>query len=769
MVLRVCKSSLSNQHDAEDAFQATFLVLARKAASIRKRDSIASWLFGVATRVAARARVDAARRRKHESHGLARRADEVRHDLPSDFDLGDILRDEIRRLPDKYGAPVILCYLEGRTSEQAALDLQWPVGTVKVRLSRARDILKRRLGRRGLALPAGLLAAGLSPPSASAALPPSLIGSTVQSASAFIGHAVAGTHLSVPAITLAEGILTPMTIARLSTLAVIVLLGASAALGGVTYFRNSSAPVDDMPRRQATPKFPAEKVPPPVQTSTYYDETIREGVTAAEASEDPTTKARDLLRIAHTRYRRGDRRGGLETFERAILAAKEIPPDKVNLIPHPIVLIANSLGELGEHTRAQRTYSEAIPIIQAIRPQTQQFNHWLNFVEPQIRTEGRKSARESILAYRQFLQVMQQQQGGTEFHDVDLVRLDAHEFGPAKTIEKIFSTNYFRLLDWNYSLNKKTSLAIGVVTALQVEDGDDAKQVLAKAIQLAKRANRGRTSDFFVPDVVKTQARLGLFEEAITTAKIYEADLMAPKSSLYVDSAKFNEALCFAEIGTAQFKAGKKDEAKASARKIIEIVKTIQAPESQPHPLSRAGDIFKDAEDIQGILSVIDVFKTISHRSSHSYLIQSWLSIASIQKKAGDRKAAGLSLHEALAAAERNLQQARENPQPANRPNFDLQMQAVSQLANIQAMLGDLPTAFKTIESLEDEVLQEHALLPLIPTLLQNGETEEASRIIDRIPSPVNKRAARIEMATYIPINATLDGKTAKPAPSPSK
>jgi RNA polymerase sigma factor (sigma-70 family) len=177
MVLQICRGMLGNSHDAEDVFQATFLVLVRRAGSIRKRDSVASWLFGVAGRIAARARVDAARRRKHERRAaeMATRSD-VHEERP---DLGSVLREEVARLPEKYREVVVLCYLEGQTYEAAARRLGRPVGTVKVRLSRARALLLGRLTRRGLGLPAGMAALGTTA-EAAALVPPALVRATVQ-------------------------------------------------------------------------------------------------------------------------------------------------------------------------------------------------------------------------------------------------------------------------------------------------------------------------------------------------------------------------------------------------------------------------------------------------------------------------------------------------------------------------------------------------------------------------------------------------------------
>ena len=142
MVLRVCRSILRDEHDAQDAFQATFLILVRRAALIRKRESVGSWLHGVALRVSACARAALARRRRHEQ-----RAGEYVPPFSGDeFELREIaavLQEELGRVPERYRAAVVLCYLEGLSCEAAAQQLGLPVGTVKSRLSRGRERLLR--------------------------------------------------------------------------------------------------------------------------------------------------------------------------------------------------------------------------------------------------------------------------------------------------------------------------------------------------------------------------------------------------------------------------------------------------------------------------------------------------------------------------------------------------------------------------------------------------------------------------------------------------
>lgn len=186
MVMGVCRHALHHEQDAEDAFQAAFLTLARKADTIRNRRVLSGWLYEVAYRVAIRARANASRRRDQEGQGAAISAEATTPDHENRVawdELRPVLHDEVNRLPEKYRLPIILSYLEGKSNEEVADLLEWPVGTVKGRLSRARDLLRTRLSRRGVALSAAFICMALSQNEASAeAIPESLIDRTLRAA-----------------------------------------------------------------------------------------------------------------------------------------------------------------------------------------------------------------------------------------------------------------------------------------------------------------------------------------------------------------------------------------------------------------------------------------------------------------------------------------------------------------------------------------------------------------------------------------------------------
>jgi RNA polymerase sigma factor (sigma-70 family) len=221
MVLGVCRRVLGDWHAAEDAFQATFLVLVRKADSIRPRERVGPWLHGVALRAAAKARCRAARRRVVERRAAAARASEPPGDEALWRDLRPVLDAELQRLPEAYRAPVVLCDLEGASRGEAARRLGVPEGTISSRLARGRELLGRRLRRRGVALTAALLAAALTR-RATASLPAGLVEITVHSA---LGGA------AVPVAALARGVMHAMWYSQCKLVAAVVAAAGIVALG----------------------------------------------------------------------------------------------------------------------------------------------------------------------------------------------------------------------------------------------------------------------------------------------------------------------------------------------------------------------------------------------------------------------------------------------------------------------------------------------------------------------------------------------------------
>jgi RNA polymerase sigma factor (sigma-70 family) len=235
MVLSVCRGILRDPHDAEDAFQAAFVVLVKKGGTIRGRDALGGWLYQVAHRVAIQANAAAARRRTHERQaGQMAVATSTNGPAASD-DLLSALHEEIARLPEKYRLAIVLCDLEGMTQAQAAGQLHWSERTLRHRLAEGRARLKRRLARRGLA-PEGATLGAVFLREARAAVPSAWCESTVRAALAATNHAAAAGAVSTATYKLAQEVLEIMLLQKLASASATLLaagliaLGASAAL-----------------------------------------------------------------------------------------------------------------------------------------------------------------------------------------------------------------------------------------------------------------------------------------------------------------------------------------------------------------------------------------------------------------------------------------------------------------------------------------------------------------------------------------------------------
>lgn len=322
MVLGTCRRLLRDPHDADDAFQATFLLLARKASSLRQPDRLAAWLHGVACRVAVKARALAARRRERQQPLIDQAAD-----TPDDLlwrDLRPVLDDAIRALPAPYRAPFVLCYLEGLTNAEAARRLGCPPGTVATRLARARQQLRARLSARGLGPASALTAALLVGRAVRAAVPAALADGVRQTVT---GAAPA------PAIVtaLAKGVGRTMLMERIR-LVVLALAAVVTGIGGTGWLTYRAGAEEPMPtaedRRVVAPPAVAPPTVPAEQAEPVTIRTTNFAVTA------PSRRVARLVGEAAERHRKEQARRWL---------GNELPPWK-EPCPVRITLTASGTG-----------------------------------------------------------------------------------------------------------------------------------------------------------------------------------------------------------------------------------------------------------------------------------------------------------------------------------------------------------------------------------------------------------------------------------------
>jgi RNA polymerase sigma factor (sigma-70 family) len=296
MVWGVCRRILESHQDAEDAFQATFLVLIRKATSIRKKEAVGNWLYGVAHQTALKARAMLAKRRTRERQE-ALMPERAVADKQTGRDLQALLDHELSRLPDKYRKVIVLCDLEGNTRTEASRQLGCPEGTVAARLARARKMLARRLTFRGVTVSGGVLAAALTQDAASGTVPASVVANTIKALSAvLLGQAAATGAISMKVAALAEGVLKAMFLNKLLKITAVLLLGVGlAAFSSGLAMHQANAAQNKTTEANGSPSVPAR------QDKSTRESRDSKPAALAPAPADPTLQSgepRDLKDLA---------------------------------------------------------------------------------------------------------------------------------------------------------------------------------------------------------------------------------------------------------------------------------------------------------------------------------------------------------------------------------------------------------------------------------------------------------------------------------------
>lgn len=286
MVWGVCRRTLGNDHDAEDAFQATFLILSCKAASIKPPSMVGNWLYGVARRAALKAR-DQRRRRQLKEKQAAYLPDQELTCYSERMELRQVLDKELSRLPAKYRIPIVLCDLEGLSRSTAAQRLGWPEGTVSGRLSRARELLARLLIRRGLGLMAGAGAANLvSSATTSASVSSGFLETVFEAIFERGANALGRESISASATSLAKGVMRSMIYTAITRAAAVVLLLAALVGGAGLALRPAEAGQQQATLSNAKP----DDAKPPATKERTETDCIAELYDAANLELDCKTK-----------------------------------------------------------------------------------------------------------------------------------------------------------------------------------------------------------------------------------------------------------------------------------------------------------------------------------------------------------------------------------------------------------------------------------------------------------------------------------------------
>jgi RNA polymerase sigma factor (sigma-70 family) len=357
MVLGTCRRLLRHQQDAEDAFQATFLVLLRKARSVSRGEALGAWLYRVAHRVALRARAAAQRRARRERPGFDTAAVPAPPAAAWD-DLRPVLDEEVSRLPARERSAFVLCCLQGKTHAEAGRELGCPEGTVSWRLSRARERLRGRLVRRGVALSAAALAGVVSANATAAPLPAALVSTALRAALLGGGaRAAAAGAMSSSAAALTEGVLQAMLLRKVKGVAAVVLALAAAGAGGTALsYRAAAGPAQAGPTARLAPRradADAQQIEALKQENAALRAQVEQMRRQLDADRAKLKQAVDqAMAEAHRALEQENRAKRIAEFHRQALTEKA-PPAKANSAQNNRQRENDQLRELAERSRVE--------------------------------------------------------------------------------------------------------------------------------------------------------------------------------------------------------------------------------------------------------------------------------------------------------------------------------------------------------------------------------------------------------------------------------
>jgi RNA polymerase sigma factor (sigma-70 family) len=693
MVLGVCRRLLPSPQDAEDAFQATFLVFVRKAAGIARRELLGNWLYGVAYQTARSARTAAGRRRAKEAQAMPRQpspeADVWR-------DLQPVLDQELSGLPDKYRLPLVLCHLEGKCRRDAARALGLPEGTLSSRLARARAVLARRLARRGLALSAGALAA-LTPEVTAAALPPALIVNTVEAGVRALAGPLAAGAVSPAAVALSEQVVKAMFLSKLTMALAALVVAGTLALGVGTVAARQLLAAGPAPEEQAS--TPRGATAPREEGAAR---TLRQALDTAQTITDAHEKFAALLRIAAVQNQTGNAAGARKTCRAALEIARgfDNDPAKVNALGPSLAMIQSEAGDRDGAAEALKLAREAAD---AIEDHNRRGNALMRLA----------SAYSFVGDYEGALRTAEAS--------------GAHQAAALQSFAR-----FLRNPD-KPAARKALRKAVATVQSLPEHEQRQFLPALASAqvrvgdLEGARKAIEplGPWKVFGQEEIGVAQAQTGDVAGALETAKAFQAD--APRARV------------LAAVARAQAKAGQRAAAEETLKAVRKIVADLAAAEAKRAARpgrpglggsSRAAHLEAQVAVTQFHLGdLAGARKTAGAIKSEFEKARAWLDLGAAAAAAGKREEA----REFLRAAARAIEGVKPGAGPGDWPPERARNSTLRLIAREQAKVGDVREALRTAEAIGGDLEREIALESIVPAQAEAGDVKGALQTLARI------------------------------------
>ena len=755
MVWGVCRRALGNAHEAEDAFQATFLVLARRAGSVRVDGSLGRWLHGVASKVAARARLDGLRRPAREARAATAGPSSRAPDLERD-ELLAALDEELGRLPEKYRSPVVLCHLEGLTYAGAAEQLGCPPGAIKGRLARARELLRARLARRGLGLPASATESPIFP-EARPAVPTVLVASTARLARPAI---VAGVSTSV--LTLTNGVIRTMILMRLAK--ILVLMAPASASVGLWFLAAGPAPkgkevVAQTPAAEAKkpapradlvavdePDRPSTAIVVPLPGRDDLRDLLRRAAeeAIAIASKEPQPSSWTLATIAKAQALAGDPAGSRETFA---AAAREAGGDFGGK-PSPWNLwrvghFQAEAGFLDEARLTLRRALEAIPgVIRDFNKDDQSLRTLAVIVEEQAGVGDRDEARRTADRLKAFAAELVARSETSNAEDVVAPQI-ARALAAVGDFEGAFR---------RAGAVEHTDSVVGeaALAASKYLDRAEARRFVDEAAARMAGITSADRKYTGLGDLAEAQALIGDLEAAKGSARSIGE---GPTRADY--DMTDGQPYAMLRVAGVQRKAGQVEAARETVREAYRMVvdhPKMRGPEGRLLQVVM-GQIV--GGDLEGALRSAGSMPE-GRRAETLAMIARSLAIA------GRGEEARKTIDRALGDARTNLK-VPPAPDPGVVPSarakpFPPDTATIMRLAEIQAMAGDTVEALKSLGTIDDENDRRTALEQVVSARAAAGDVKGAlDMAVKNAKTPGERRSALEAVGQGVEIRLLLE------------
>jgi RNA polymerase sigma factor (sigma-70 family) len=752
MVLRVCLATLADPTDVDDAFQAVFVILLRQGAAIRSRDSVASWLHGVALRVSARAKVDAARRRKHERDAAERRPMTAAEPADDDERAATALHEEVARLPDRYREAVVLYYFEGQTCDEAARQIGRPVGTLKARLARARGLLKQRLARRGIALPAVLIAADAESNVASP-VPPELASTTIRT----IGkNAVISTRVNA----LAQGVIGSMQLHAIKLIGACCCLLVALGVGTVIAARQIRARSDE-PRGTASDNQSTED--PPIITSRprppAYN-TVRlaldQALPVATKAADPYVLTFALIGLAKAQHAAGDRNSALKTFAEADRVAGTVADQHLRRLA--LMRTAVARGRIGDSAPARATLERFVREGAGLGAE-QRYNLMsmvIDFLYDAGFKDDARAALDKELAAVDAIDNEQLRDGG--IYQLLGTQLTLGDYDGALRQAARYS---------GQRSNYRAALLQDTMRHIKPTDARTSKELARRALELSRDVSYPYPRAQAQVEIAAALARAGDIAGAFAVVREIGNEGDKPTLTL-IRSSELPRALI--EIAREQAKAGARTAA-------IETLAEARSTALERTPVdSLSSERVRRVAEAQVEVGELAGAK-LSAEAIESDDVEMGLALAALargQAKAGDRQAASATLREAHAHAQA-IQAPRANSigdsptananrvfreialaeaetgdaktalaTVAGRGTSDWRSPILADVSLIQARQGDAAGALATAASIPDATRAAEAYRSIAAQQAQSGDASAAVEWVTRLKAPTARAFALI-------------------------